>query len=163
MSIGEHIDGWMSQEELRFLRDTAAKYDSIVEIGSYKGRSTYALCSSGSKVTSIDPHYGGTFKDFIVNLVEFSNLRYYSLRSDDAFIFIDSCDALFIDGDHEYESVLNDLKLYAPKTKFLVFGHDYIPEWPGVIKAVKDYFGREPDEIFETIWCYKVSNSNGKS
>ena len=155
MSIGQHIDGWMSEQELHFLHDTAKTMQSVVEIGSYKGRSTYALCSSGCPlVTSVDPHWSGTFKEFITNLAEFQNLRYFSLCSQDADILITQTDMLFIDGNHEYESVKQDLELYTIKTTKLVTGHDYIPEWPGVIKAVNEFFGKEPDFVEETIWGY---------
>ena len=40
-------------------------------------------------------------------------------------------DLIFMDGDTScYESVKKDIKLYTPKTKQLIGGHDYQKEWP---------------------------------
>ncbi len=49
------IQGWMSLKELNWLYQQAKKCDSILEIGSWKGRSTHALLS-GCKgiVTCVD-------------------------------------------------------------------------------------------------------------
>jgi hypothetical protein len=44
---GSHIQGWMGSHELRWLHQTARELGSVVEIGCWKGRSTFALCSSG--------------------------------------------------------------------------------------------------------------------
>lgn len=61
----DEIHGWTSDNELLFLHETAKKCQSnstIVEIGSWKGKSTIALGmgaqSSNSKVYAIDPHTG---------------------------------------------------------------------------------------------------------
>ncbi|MGH9347043.1 MAG: class I SAM-dependent methyltransferase [Vicinamibacterales bacterium] len=47
-------------------------------------------------------------------------------------------DAVFIDAGHELDEVLADIAAWAPKLKpgGLFAGHDYAPEWPGVIEAV---------------------------
>lgn len=54
------ISGWMNSEELEWLYTTASEMDSILEIGAWCGRSTFAL-ASGCKgnVFSID-HFNGS-------------------------------------------------------------------------------------------------------
>lgn len=51
-------------------------------------------------------------------------------------------DVIYIDADHSYESISNEIKLYWPKVKqggFLC-GHDYHETvWPGVFKAVNEF------------------------
>jgi hypothetical protein len=37
------IPGWMTEDELRWLHETAKSMASVVEIGCYQGRSTFAL------------------------------------------------------------------------------------------------------------------------
>lgn len=50
-------------------------------------------------------------------------------------------DFIFIDANHTYEHVLQDLKLWVPKVKSggLVAGHDWSRKFPGVIIAVMEY------------------------
>ncbi len=58
------VDGWMSPDQARALYDAAAACspgDQIVEIGSFRGRSTIVLASAaapGVDVIAIDPHAG---------------------------------------------------------------------------------------------------------
>src|SRR5262245_42246367 len=53
------IEGWMAPRELFWLAEIAQNSDNIIEIGSYKGRSTRALCDNArGKVTAVDPWSG---------------------------------------------------------------------------------------------------------
>lgn len=58
------VDGWMSPDQARRLFDAAARTipgDRIVEIGSFRGRSTIVLSTAapdGVSVFAIDPHAG---------------------------------------------------------------------------------------------------------
>ena len=58
------VDGWMTDDQARRLFDAAASTragDRIVEIGSFRGRSTIVLASAapdGVEVVAIDPHAG---------------------------------------------------------------------------------------------------------
>jgi hypothetical protein len=50
-----------------------------------------------------------------------------------------SADLIYIDGAHEYESVMQDLKSYVPllSKRGTMFGHDYF--WGSVAQALKDF------------------------
>ena len=79
-----------------------------------------------------------------VILDQFDNLKRYFEKSDDAVDFFEdeSFDCIFIDGNHEYEYVKNDIKNYYPKVKKgkWLTGHDYNDAgFPGVDKAVKEF------------------------
>jgi predicted O-methyltransferase YrrM len=67
-----------------------------------------------------------------------------------------SLDFCFIDADHAYSSVLGDLRAWAPKLKpgGLLAGHDYSIEWPGVVRAVEEFFGQKPYRYpdAESVW-----------
>jgi len=58
------VDGWMSPDQAERLYRAAASThagDTIVEIGSFRGRSTIVLASaapSGTQIVAIDPHAG---------------------------------------------------------------------------------------------------------
>jgi len=51
-------------------------------------------------------------------------------------------DALFVDGCHLYDCVRQDFDLWLPKLRrdaeTLVAGHDFSPQWPGVVRAVHE-------------------------
>jgi predicted O-methyltransferase YrrM len=66
-----------------------------------------------------------------------------------------SLDFVFIDADHSYDSVKDDIARWAPKVRTggWVGGHDYHPrKWPGVVKAVDEAFGRSVHQMPGTIW-----------
>ena len=73
-----------------------------------------------------------------------------------------SCDLVFIDADHTYPFVYRDLRAWYWKVKDGGFfgGHDYDPEFEGVIRAVNEFMkdiGREKDLQVEgrTWWLRK--------
>lgn len=72
-----------------------------------------------------------------------------------------SIDFLFIDANHDYESVLLDIKNWFPKVKKggIIAGHDYNPNaFPGVIQAVNEFFGEENITVSNQSksWIYEV-------
>lgn len=165
------IDGFMSYSQCCWLHDMASKMHSVVEIGSWKGRSTHALltgCANGI-VTAVD-HFGGTvnelstshreaaegddaiFTQFKKNTCGFSNLNVCrSSSADAASRFEDrSFDMVFIDADHEYEAVKRDIRAWKSKARLLLCGHDYDPNWPGVRRAVDEEV--MDFEVHEFIW-----------
>ena len=69
----QEIRGWMELEELLWLNQTAKNMDSIVELGCFCGRSTYALLSGcmehnaghpNGTVYAVDCHWCGTMYPF---------------------------------------------------------------------------------------------------
>lgn len=68
-------------------------------------------------------------------------------------------DFVFIDGDHSYECVMEDICLWYPKVKQggLVCGHDYLhPDFPEVTEAVKEFFGddHKGDAKLDHMWWH---------
>lgn len=147
------IVGMLIREEVEWLHQTAHEMSSIVEIGSYRGRSTYALCAGCQGIVyAVDPFEANfhqevrdVFDDFAENLKAFENLLPVIKTSQEAAnsaIIPAIVDMVFIDADHSYRAVLDDLRLWEPRARKLVCGHDYGgPRTPGVEKAVNEYFG----------------------
>jgi predicted O-methyltransferase YrrM len=54
-----------------------------------------------------------------------------------------SLDFVFIDADHDYDSVRKDIAAYLPKVKpgGVISGHDYNNVWEGLRRAVDERFG----------------------
>jgi predicted O-methyltransferase YrrM len=64
-------------------------------------------------------------------------------------------DFVFIDADHSYEAVKDDIACWAPKVRSggWVGGHDYHPrKFPGVVKAVDEAYGKRVQHWPGTIW-----------
>ncbi|CAD7948195.1 unnamed protein product [Amoebophrya sp. A120] len=66
-----------------------------------------------------------------------------------------SIHAVFVDGCHFYHCVEEDLRLWIPKIMpgGLVLGHDFSPQWPGVVRAVWE--NRPNQRVFLAMdWMY---------
>lgn len=157
----DKIEGWMTHLELLFLYEQSKNMETIAELGSYQGRSTYALCSGcPGKVFAIDNFSmtgempGGRNSKGRLSLEKnvgfFNNLEILEGESTQ---FARDVDMVFIDADHEYESVLKDIQTWRPHAKKLICGHDW--DWEGVKKAVLETLG-EPDETIESIWIHYI-------
>ena len=70
-----------------------------------------------------------------------TELRMYSEKAADL-VENGSLDFVFIDAQHDYDSIKQDIALWEPKVKRggLLSGHDYHPKFPGVVKAVNELF-----------------------
>ncbi len=166
------IKGWLSLEESFLLYSSANAIlpdESVIEIGSYEGRSTVALGKALKKesrdaatfVYSIDPHTGDisevqkgieidTWNNFISNInnCELQDvITPIRLTSDAAISHVAGVKAglLFIDGWHSYEAVKNDIQNYLPLTtpqSIVVFD-----DWrqPEILKAILEAIQDLPD------------------
>ena len=170
-----NIDGWMFPMEMEFLYNTSKMMNSVVEVGSWKGRSTHAI-ASGCKdgvVYSID-HWQGSEKDitielakkediysiFLTNTKQFKNIRAIRGFSHNVVKqFKEPVDMVFLDATHLYEDIKQDIEDWLPLTNKLICGHDYSNEFPDVIRAVNEKFGK-PDGIVGTIWFVNIKKEN---
>lgn len=170
---GTDIEGYTVLRELQWLYTQAQKMKTVVEVGSFKGRSAHALlsgCASGL-VYCVDPWDGNTvwenqdgkvispsIDEFMKNTAQFPNRAAIQATSVEAALrFQDkTVDMVFIDGNHSYDSVIEDIRTWLPKTRKLLCGHDYnYYGWPGVKKAVDDTFG-DLVQSFGTIWFIEL-------
>ena len=130
------VEGWMSPDQARRLFDAAAATrpgDRIVEIGSFRGRSTIVLASAapdGVGIVAIDPHAGNDrgpqefdgyaaeaatdHEVFNANLAAAGvadRVRHVRAFSDDAHPLVDGeVDVLYIDGAHRYRPARADIR-----------------------------------------------------
>lgn len=63
-------------------------------------------------------------------------------------------DLVFIDGSHDYQSVKNDILAWQGKVspKGLFSGHDYHPDFPGVVQAVDECLGSNFKVASKNVW-----------
>lgn len=151
------IPGYMWEMHLEWLAQHAMMYRNIIELGSFYGRSTRALCDNAiGHVWAVDlwetDISGGMvpgdtiFEAFknnmadappVLTVVRMSTVDAYHKYFIPSFGY-QSFDMVFIDADHTYEAVKQDIMLYANLIKpgGLVTGHDL--NWDGVRQAVDE-------------------------
>jgi hypothetical protein len=135
------IDGWMLEEELRWLHDQAARCAAVLEVGCWKGRSAMALAQGcPGRVYTVD-HFRGspseaeghreaTVLDLATvareNLRGMPHVTVLPLASANAAALFEprSLDLVFIDGEHTAPAVEADLRAWAPKAARVLCGHD---------------------------------------
>lgn len=125
-NIPDYVKGWLTDSEAQFLYSRAKACPAntaIVEIGSWKGKSTICL-SQGSAagenvhIYAIDPHQQDSYQEFDQNI---SSAGIKELITPIVKTSSDACQGwtqpiglLFIDGNHDYEMVEQDYLLWSP-------------------------------------------------
>ena len=140
-----------------------------IEIGVYRGdfSAEFAGLWEGKNLHLVDPwctpkcdgELSGTETDFdfvkkrFINTPSITLVRKYSEVA--SFNYGDnSVDFIYIDADHTYESVYNDLFLWWPKLHKggILAGHDFfVVDYPGLTEAVMD-FARRNDRMVHGIF-----------
>lgn len=150
---------------------------TMIEIGSYMGESTMMFASIGlfKTIHSIEPHKGTESfnekngfgwvdieREFKLNTRYFDNIIHHKDFSYNVVSKFEdnSIDFIYIDADHRYESVKQDLELYLPKLKKggVIGGHDYHESWPGVCSAVDEVVGIPTKKFEDNSWIVKKRN-----
>jgi cephalosporin hydroxylase len=165
----KEIDGWFNFEdaynEIAERLNPFSKYgDIIVEVGSYKGKSTVYMAellqlkfgiSQIPDFFAVDVWEGevekngslypsASFKEFYANLEQaeveeyVAPLRMHSIAAANLFKG-HSVSALFLDGDHSYEALSEELRAWYPKVSKdgYFIGHD--SNWGSVRLAVRHF------------------------
>jgi len=182
VQIAIGVEGFMQPVELHWLAMQASARNIVLEIGSWKGRSTKAMALvcpgtvyaidnwDGSKSELATTHsevlklgVDGLFNIFKANLSEeIKTNKVIPIREDSQAAAIRLSkerglrwvDMLFIDGEHTYEAVRKDILSWMPfvASGGLFCGHDFF-DAPGVRQAVKELI---PNYIEGSIWSYIV-------
>jgi predicted O-methyltransferase YrrM len=162
------IPGWMNEHDLKSIERLAARipeHGQMVEVGSFCGRSAWAWAKSvpatvsvhcidrwnGAKIGQdhldrLDPPHPGVTHYVLRNFQSFTedcpNVRSYQGESTTVLALwpAESCDLIFLDGDHWNPTFHDDLheawRLLKPGG--IVCGHDFSVDYPDVIKETKD-------------------------
>jgi predicted O-methyltransferase YrrM len=163
--IAASVEGWLSDLQGRALYDAAAATSgrgAIVEIGSWKGRSTVWLARgarlAGRTVHAVDPHLNSredpgasTLEAFRANIARAGiapEVRTLVMTSAEAERVVQGpVELLFIDGDHSVDGARSDADLWLPRVMRggTVMFHDV---------ATSGYSG--PRRIFQRRICWNA-------
>lgn len=137
------VEGWLTDDQARVLGDAAATVTPpgrIVEIGSFRGRSTIVLAKAapeGVEVIAIDPHAGtdrgpqeiettaatgeADHERFLENLERAGvreRVRHVREFSHDAHKAVEGeIDVLYVDGAHRYAPARDDIVTWGARVK----------------------------------------------
>jgi predicted O-methyltransferase YrrM len=144
-------EAWILHEAIR--RSFVERAITVVEIGSFRGRSTIAAAhallarAKGGKLYAIDPQADEGFRELEANIAEAgveSVVELIRATSREARKRFDEgpVDLLFIDGSHEYEDVRGDFGDWLPLVEpgGIVAVND--PFWWGVGRALRERLTR---------------------
>lgn len=135
------VDGWLTDAQAGALFDAAAEVrpgGRIVEIGSFRGRSTIVLATGagdGVEVVAIDPHAGNdrgpqeisgyeaeaesdheVFKRNLADAGVVDRVRHVRAFSNEAHGEVDGAvELLWVDGAHRYKPALEDLRHWGDR------------------------------------------------
>lgn len=142
--------GWLTEAEGAELA-RRADGKSVLEVGSYCGRSTVCLARTARTVTAVDTFdgrgtaaEGDTLGTFRANLERYGVAdKVTAVRGASAEVLPDLppvYDLAFIDGSHDYESVKADAANAARclRPGGVIAFHDYSDRDPGVVKLVDE-------------------------
>ena len=172
----QKIAGWFDYDNLyREIVEAAAEGSHFVEIGVFHGRSTCFLAEmikqSGKNIVLdvVDTFSGnsaealpgtGYYEIFLnhiraAGLREFVNINQMTSTAASKLYQNFSLDFVFIDADHSYEAVSEDLSHWKIKVKpgGYLAGHDYDVTLLGVVGAVDEHF---PNHQFYPPRCWVV-------
>jgi len=141
-----HIPNCSRNELPKFLKEQGYKVGA--EIGVYKAEYTKHFCEAGLKMYAVDPYMAFTGQGRTQNKQDrqdflFGHAQRYLKGYDVTFIRKTSMEALedikdnsldfvFIDGDHNFKHVAEDIFEWSKKVRDggVVAGHDYCSTWP---------------------------------
>lgn len=151
------VSGFWHCREYQDLIELATGKDCL-DLGSYKGMSAWGMAHTAKSVFSVDTFKANTaglyqldeittLDDYINTVKDLPNVKWFVGTSEEASKSEEvpaDFDLVFIDAQHDYESVKLDISLWWPRVRsggYLVL-HDYgHPDLPGVKEAADEVFG----------------------
>jgi len=111
----------------------------LIEIGSHLGESARIFSEYFKTIVCVDPWPDEAVFDLFMSRKP-KNVVALRTTSIVAAGLVQGADVVYIDGEHSYENVKQDILLWRDKCTTLC-GHDYnLTGWPGVVQAVNEHY-----------------------
>lgn len=154
--MGALPDGWLTDEEADELRWLASAR-VVLELGAWKGRSTVALADTAHYVISVDRHqgidgHGESLDEYLANVRDLPNVAIAIGRFEQVVPHLHQIEMVYIDGDHDANSVERDTRLACYLRPFVIAYHDWdfheVREGAGRVRSV---FSRPPHSLVGSV------------
>lgn len=145
------IKGWLTEEERLALRKWCFQKD-VLEMGSFQGLSSCQIAMTARTLICVDTFDGrGTVEPGDYTEIFWQNLnaipRTATVKAVKGLFaevlpnLTETFDVIFIDGSHDYASVMQDIELAVPRLRKggVLLMHDYSAENPGVVQAIDEF------------------------
>ena len=150
----------MHNHKNKLLKLLSTKDTVMVELGCLHGISTCLFAHYAKTVHTID-HYHDPYR-----IRKYVNIIYHKgafarMLPKIQHLYPDKVDLAYIDGNHKYEKVCEDIEMVLPLIKNTghIAGHDYVDlEYSGVIQAIRDKLKVEPEVFEDASWIIKMSD-----
>jgi SAM-dependent methyltransferase len=135
----------------------------VVEVGTWLGKTAITMADAGAEVTCVDmwkdfgssvdtlsslyqAHGERIYNTFLSNIGTRKGVSIHPKRMsslDAAKEQSEQVDLVFIDAKHDYAAVKEDIAAWILHVRpgGILCGHDYSPDFPGVVKAVNECLG----------------------
>lgn len=172
--IVKMMDNIRMRELAKLVKSTGLDSVRMVEVGCYAGESAdvFASIPEVNEIWCIDPWLNGYDGSDIASSSDmegaermFDEVAKQHVGKIHKFkgtlgMFINSVggkfDLVYIDADHRYESVKDDILLSAALSPKFIAGHDYINQYRGVVDAVNEIFSKPDFVFYDCSWIKKV-------
>lgn len=170
--------GWNSESPVFDFVITQVNPESIIEIGSWFGRSaihmaglmkdpnvlcidiwlpTHNLTWGNHSAFDVTSNFDSVYNQFCVNITDVDMNEYISplpMTSASAASALSklgvTADVIYVDAGHTKRDVYADLEDWWPLTTAALIGDDYSSDWPGVVEAANQ-FAEENNIAMETM------------
>jgi len=149
---------------LEMVQECITAKDFVIEVGCFSGVSSRIFALGCRELHCVDPYsWPAVFeaeKIFDSIMPDYPNIKKIKMTSAEASKLYeeDSVDFIYIDADHTYDAVIEDIDSWISKVKKggYLAGHDiYIDD---VKRAVEERFGTEYKTYSDTSWVVKIKN-----
>ncbi len=154
MAVKDLPEGWLTKDEAKQLAKLAAG-KVVLELGAWKGRSTVVMSQTAVLVISVDRHQGingvDGLPDYLDNVRGLDNVVPVIGQFNVIVPHLVGVDMVYIDGDHDKNSVAADIVLATTFQPNVVAFHDW--DFTDVREAGVEAFGT-PDGLVGSVAWY---------
>lgn len=143
-------------EHIPVIKQYAEKCESIIEFGVRSGVSTRALLVTDKKIRSYDIVEDPGVR-YLFNLAKYIGKDVEYIIADTLKIEIEPVDMIFIDTDHTYNQLSQELRLHGNKAKKYLMFHDTVSYSGELNRAILEFLNNNKE------WVVKEfrQNNNG--